>query len=151
MSFLDSAYGDLKYENIGKWLDFYPPNPDGTVPRVKLRRAHSRHRGYQAALAAAASKLKGVRDRDVDDRAMADVYAKHLVLTWEHFICPEGLLDDFELKKGDRIPFSKANVLKLFDKRPRFFDEIHRRVHDEDFFGDDDVGDDSSDEESSKN
>lgn len=151
MSFLDSAYGNLKYEDVGKWLEFYPKNPDGTVPRIKLRRAHSRNRAYQSALAAAASKVRNVRSKDVDDQAMGEVYCNHLVLAWEHFICPDDLLDLYGLKKGERIPFSKSNVLKLFDARPRFFDEVHRRVHDEEFFDDDFAGDDAEDEKSVKN
>lgn len=151
MSFLDTSYGNLKYEDSGKWFEFYPHNPDGSIPRIKLRRAHSRNRAYQAGLSALANKVKGVSNRDVDDYALGEAYAKYLVVVWENFPCPDGLGEEFGIKDGEFIPFSYKNVMKVFEARPRFFDEIHRKVHDEPAFGEDSDAEDKADEDSVKN
>lgn len=141
--FLDTSYGDLKYEDVGKWLDF-SPNPDGTVPRIKLRRAHSRYAEFQAGVAAATGKHRGKKlQKKIDDKICADVYSKFLIITWEHFLCPSSLTEMFGVAEGERIPFSKSNAQKLLMARPRFLDEIHRIVQSEDFF---DVDEDENDE-----
>ena len=151
MSFLDTCFGELKYEDSGEWFEFYPHNPDGSVPRIKLRRAHSRNRAYQSGLAALANKIKGLANKDVDDSALGEAYAKYLVVVWENFPCPAGMAETFGIKEGEYIPFSFQNVMRIFEGRPRFFDDIHRKVHDEAAFGEDDEAENLADEESAKN
>ena len=151
MSFLDDTFGDLKYEDVGKWIE-YAKNPDGSTPRVKVRRAHSRNRAYQAGIASILSRNKGKKVKGTaDDRITAEAYSKFLVIIWENILCPNSLLETFELKEGDFIPFSKQNAYKLMMARPRFLDDIHRTVHNEDFFDEDEFDEEVTDEETVKN
>ena len=133
MVFLDDSFGELKYEDEGKWIE-YASNPDGSIPRIKIRRAHSRNKSYMAGLTAINKKYKGSRMKDIDDRVVAEAYSKYLLLTWENFQCPKSLTEMFGLKEFEDIPFSKDNAIKVFLARPRFLDDIHKRVHDEEEF-----------------
>lgn len=133
MVFLDDSFGDLKYEDEGKWVE-YASNPDGSIPRIKIRRAHSRHKSYMAGLTAITKKYKGSRIADIDDKVVAEAYSKYLILAWENFQCPASLTETFGLKEHENIPFSKDNSVKLFLARRRFLDDIHKRVHDEEEF-----------------
>ena len=155
MSFLDDTFGDLKYENIGKWVDF-ATNDDGTTPRIKLRRAHGRNHTYSAGLSAIINKYSGhKKDRkttkEIDDKIAAEAYANYLIITWENFICPDSLLEEFGLKSGEHIPFSRENAIKLFKARPRFLDHVHSKVQDSGFFGKTELDEEREDEDSVKN
>lgn len=155
MSFLDESFGELKYEDEGKWLE-YQANPDGSIPRIKLRRAHQRHTAYQSGIAAMTARVRGNRRRklspDDDEKIACEAYSKYLVMGWENFVCPDSLLEKFGLKKGEFIPFSVQNCYKLMRARPRFSDDIHRTVHNEEFFSEQDEGfSDEADEDSVKN
>lgn len=151
MSFLDDTFGKLKYEDEGKWIE-YAKNPDGSIPRVKVRRAHSRNHAYQAGVASILSRNKGKKIKGaVDDRVTAEAYSKFLIIVWENILCPDSLLETFSLNKGDFIPFSKQNAFKLMMERPRFLDDIHRTVNNEDFFDEDAFDEEAADEETVKN
>ena len=148
MTFLDTSFGKLKFEDEGVWFSF-AVNPDGSVPRIKLCRAHARNRAYQAGISAIMAryreqghKIKG----DIDDKVCAEAFSKYLVITWENFLCPSDLLTEFGLKEGDYIPFSKENAHTLLSNRPRFLDDVNNKVMNPDHYGDS-----KSDEESAKN
>ena len=136
MTFLDTEFGELKYETIGRDIEF-PPNPDGTIPKLKVRRAHGRHKGYAAMLASVFKRLRGRDDPELEDVLMIEVYAKTIVLGWSDFIVPDNLASDFELSKGERIPFTVDNVIKLFKARRRFWDRVYNQAKQETFFADD--------------
>ena len=144
MTFLDTEYGDLKYETIGKEMEF-DPNPDGTIPKLKIRRAHGRHKAYSAMLASAIKRWRGRNDGELEDVLMMEIYAKTLVLGWTDFIVPDDLADEFGLAKGDRIPFTVENAIKLFKSRRRFWDKVYLQAKQETFFAETD------DEETVKN
>lgn len=137
MNFLDSEFGKLEFEDIGKWIE-YSPNPDGTIPRIKIRRAHTRHRGYISALAATIKAKKksenDLSDPEFDDVVMIEVYSKTIVLAWENFLCPRDSAELFGVGVGEVIPFSASNVATLFRARPRFWDSVYRKAQREDFF-----------------
>lgn len=134
MSFLERDFGILPSEDTGVWIDFRP-NPDGSIPRIKIRRAHARHRKYQAALAEILQDAKDVNAFDgSDDETFPDLYGKHIVLDWENIICPEDLADKFGLQAGERIPYSVDNAIKLLRNRLRLLDHLYVRANRQELF-----------------
>ena len=144
MTFLDIDYGELKYETIGKDIE-YSPNPDGTIPKIKIRRAHGRHKGYASMVASAMKRIRGRDDQELEDVTMMEVYAKTIILGWSDIIVPPKLASEFGLQKGDRIPFNYENVVKLMKARRRWWDSIYQQAKQESFF------EETEDEETVKN
>lgn len=145
MSFLDSQFGLLKYEDVGRDIEF-EPNPDGTIPKIKVRRAHLRHRSYMATITALIKKYKDhATNIESDDKVMMTAYSRAIVLGWSDILAPADIADQFGVKAGERIPFSPENVLKLFQARVRLFVHVAAKARDESFF------EEKDDEETAKN
>lgn len=136
MSFLEKQFANLPFEDIGKWIE-YDANEDGTIPRIKIRRAHPRHREYASVFTELVRQNKGKvpeGDKEEDDKLMIECYARTIVLAWEHIICPADLAEKFGITAGDRIPFSVNNVRTLFHSRKRFYDDIFIKANRESTF-----------------
>lgn len=61
----------------------------------------------------------GTLDETTDRQVMAEVYADAVVLGWE------GVTD----KEGDEMPFTKANVVKLFTDLPDLFVDVIQQAN----------------------
>lgn len=110
-------------EKEGVFLD-YGLNENGKPIRFKIARAGGSNIAFQKALEAKLRPHRRALQADMMDEALAErimreVYAVTIVLCWE------GVTD----ADGKELPFSKANVVKLFEMIPDFFREIQEQSH----------------------
>lgn len=116
---LFSLFQTSKLREIdGVWLQ-YGVTADGAPIRIKIGRAGGGNIAFSKALDKAVRPHKraiqvGALDEKVAEKLMHWVYAETVVLDWENV----------ERKDGTVLPFTRANVLLVFEELPDLFKDI---------------------------
>jgi len=109
---------DKNLETAGVDLS-YGENSKGEEMLITIARAGGSNKAFQKAMAAKTRPLRrqietNTASEDVLNKIVVEVYAETVVLGWK------GIEDE----KGNDLPFSKENVIKLFTDLPDLFTDV---------------------------
>lgn len=124
MSLFEQFATDTNKENDGVKIE-YPANKDGSIPSITVRRTGRANKRYSKALNTATKPHRrqidlGTFDDEASEKLFKKVFVDTIVVTWENI----------QDEKDKEIPFSKENVMALFDKLPDFYEDVQRRSGD---------------------
>lgn len=103
--------------------------------QITVARAGGSNKKFQKVLSDLAkphmlSMKNQTMDQDLQDRLMVEAYAEAIILNWKG-VCDES---------GKKIPFTKANTIKLFTDLPDLFQNVVEQASKFSMFHDEGVG-----------
>lgn len=109
-------------ETDGIYIE-YGSDEDGKPIRIKIARAGGSNKAFTKALERATRPYRkaiqsGLLDNATADRLFRDVFADTVVLGWENVKGPD----------GKDLPFSRENILKLFEDLPDLFSDLREQA-----------------------
>lgn len=101
----------------------YGQNDDGSVIAIRIARAGGTNHRYNTVLERAVKPYRRqiqneTIDRDTMQRLMREVYADSVVIGWENV----------QDKDGKNLPFTRENVIKLFEDLPELFEDVQEQA-----------------------